>query len=220
MLFTMFVYFILWAISNSKNNERNLETLKEVCLNYKSLIEGYKKTWTFDDFEMKSKANKKLSFDMYYNTGDYEKVNNAFSFWTLISWFILIAIWDILVWNILPRVINPILSVFNQAGITNDAIGAIAFLVPTLYVIFIAFIKPRFGKDTENTRAKMMSKDLYEIELALQKHHDATLVSRTAAELRVSDEKPVNIVIDGDVVGGKQIIGDAVLDNGKIQKKD
>lgn len=232
MLFTMFVYFILWAILNANRQEANLAALKEVALNYKSLIEGYKKDWTFDDFEIKSKASKKFSFETYYASGDPEKINNTMSSWTLISWFIVIAIWDILVWNLLPRVINPILSGFDKPGITNEAIGAIAFLVPIGYMVFISIIQPRFSKKDGNTRAKMMSSDLYVVEQALDKHNRETLVSRTAAQLRVQDENSVakkmsssvtsaskavssggnsnspdeSVVINGDVVRGNVIV--------------
>lgn len=188
MLFTMFVYFILWALSNAKNQEENLSSLKEVALNYKDLIGGYKTKWTFDDLEIKSKASKKFSFETYYLSGDPEKINNAMSTWSLISWFILIFISDILIWNLLPRLVNPILEAVKVVPFTNDAIGLFAFLIPIGYVMWIAFIKPRFSrKGSVNTRSKMMAKDMFDIELAVQRKDESTLISRTAAELRIAE---------------------------------
>ena len=188
MLFTLFVYFILWVLSNAQNQEENLSALKEVVLNYKDLIEGYKTKWTFDDLEMKSKASKKFSFETYYLSGDPEKINNTMGFWGLVSWFILIFISDILIWNLLPRLVNPILEAVKVAPFTNDAIGLLAFVLPIGYVMWIAFISPRFSrKGSVNTRSKMMAKDMFEIELAVQRRDAATLISRTAAELRIAE---------------------------------
>jgi hypothetical protein len=225
----MFVYFILWVLSNARSQESNLAALKEVVLNYKDLIAGYKTKWTFDDLEMKSKAQRKFSFETYYSSGDPEKINNIMGFWALISWLILIFILDILTWNVLPRLVNPILAGFKIAPFTSEAIGAIAFLVPIGYMLWLGYIKPALSRKKEvNTRATMMAKDLFDIEFAIQRNNDATLVSRTAAELRVSERNKdllnkagVQItgdVVNGDVVHGDKVNGNVIINRNKTDK--
>jgi tRNA A-37 threonylcarbamoyl transferase component Bud32 len=73
-----------------------------------------------------------------------------------------------------------------------------------------------------------MAKDLFDIEFAIQRNNDATLVSRTAAELRVSERNKdllnkagVQItgdVVNGDVVHGDKVNGNVIINRNKTDK--